>query len=174
MKKPLAEVREDLQDVSLQVSTQVRALTLGVLAVAWLGLSGADEVQALNLSGDWQLAAIALLCIVTLAIDLAQYQFGYELVCRTLIAAEKARHKEAAYSRKSIWFKARGWAFRIKQGLAVVAAVWLVMVLTLHILSVSGAASAGSNKKPESAASTLSNPPTEGGSAPHGSTTRKR
>lgn len=135
MKKPIAEIRDDLTDVSNQISTQVRTLTLGVLAVAWLGLSGSDEVKALNLSGDWQLAAIALLCIFTLGVDLAQYRFGYEMVLETLLGAEKARQKQAAYSRKNRWYRRRLAAFAIKQVLAALAAIWLIAFVGTHVAS---------------------------------------
>lgn len=134
MKKKLSEVRQDLHDVTDQISTQVRTITLGVLAVAWLGLSGAGKIEALNLGPTWQLTAIAGLCIVTLFADLVQYGAGYSLVKGTLLAAERAKQSETSYNTSDWRYAVRIRAFELKQWLAAASALWLVGLILVRIV----------------------------------------
>ena len=74
MKVPLTTIYERLDFASDRLSTQIRTLTLGVLALVWLFLSGGKDAPALKLkAGNKQLLAIAGLCVLTFLIDAVQY-----------------------------------------------------------------------------------------------------
>lgn len=120
-------IASKLDILSTHISTQVRAISVGVLAVAWLSLSGSDDIKAFSLGDTRWLIAIGGLCVGALCLDLLQYISGYwNLELRRLKwglrswAARRLRN-------------ARFACFYGKQICAVLAAVWLVSLIAIRV-----------------------------------------
>ena len=129
MKRPLAEIYADLDDVTDRLSSQVRALSLGVLALTWLFLSGNDDVPKSVSTHMTQLKLISVCCVLALLADLMQYVFGYWSTYRVVRAAERSKQREASFDSKSFPYRARRYAFYIKIAMAIIAAVWVVLLI---------------------------------------------
>lgn len=133
MKTPLSEVYKELDTITGLLSTQVRTVVLGVLAVVWLFLSHNKDAPNLSISNhQTQLAWIAGLCVLALLADLLQYQFGYFSARKTMLLAETSGAKgatEVSYNSKAFPYRARLWMFWVKQFIAIAAAVWLLGLL---------------------------------------------
>ncbi|GLQ94466.1 hypothetical protein [Dyella acidisoli] len=131
----LKEASQRLDLLSTQISTQVRTVALGVLAVAWLFISGSkDSPTLLAKISEWELVTIAFLSLLALAFDLLQYFVGYFVDYR---AYKKARAlKNADNPSPTVKFPKnplRHFFFYTKQMLAIVAAGWLAVACILAI-----------------------------------------
>ncbi|TKB95030.1 MAG: hypothetical protein E8D41_02310 [Nitrospira sp.] len=135
MKVPLTKIYENLDFVTDRLSTQTRTLTLGVLSLVWLFLSGDKDAPALKLGNSReQLLAIAALCVLTLLIDAVQnlaYYLSSDAVRR---AAESNSQAEAGYDETSLLRRLQQGCFWAKQIFASLATVWLLVVLVVSIL----------------------------------------
>jgi len=130
----LPEVGLQLTTLSDRISTQVRTLSLGVLAMAWLFLSKDKSAPQLSISQhEVQLAGIALLAILALVSDLVQYQIGYRYTLRHLRDAERTNATSVTYDKKDLAYKARSAFFYAKQSFVALAAGWLVLLLVLSV-----------------------------------------
>lgn len=120
-------IASKLDTLSSHISTQVRAISVGVLAVAWLSLSGSDDIKAFSLGDTRWLIAIGGLCVGALCLDLLQYISGYWNL-------ELRRLKWGVGSWVVRWLRtARFACFYGKQICAVLAAVWLVSLITIRV-----------------------------------------
>jgi hypothetical protein len=124
------DIAKQLDAVTDKISTLVRSVSLGVLAIAWLFLSGnkdAPHFAALAHSSS-QFLAIAGLCILALVADLAQYICGLWSALQAYDVAKASNTSSANYAND--WRKkGREIFFSAKQWLALGAALWLVVVL---------------------------------------------
>lgn len=130
----LSDVIKELDTVTDKISTQVRTLALGVLALAWLLLSktqGAPNILASE--NSVQLTWISLFCLLTLAADLMQYIFGYFSAYGLLKHAKKNQLASVSYDSRSFCYVARFFMFYAKQIFAVIAAIWLVLLLAFSV-----------------------------------------
>jgi len=129
MTTALTDVYKRLDEVSTIISTQVRTLTAGLLALTWLFLaSGGDAPELPIVEDKRQLLLIAALCIASLLLDLLQYQFRYQTAFRAKEVAERARSSTATY-KKDWLYKAGDICFWGKQLVSAAAAVWLLVLL---------------------------------------------
>lgn len=134
MKVPLTTIYENLNFASDRLSTQIRTLTLGVLALVWLFLSGSKDVPALKLGfTNEPLIAIAALCVLTLLIDAAQYWAYYLSSNAVRRKAEKASKTEAEYDETSFLRRLQQFCFWTKQISAVLATAWLLLILVVSV-----------------------------------------
>jgi hypothetical protein len=134
MRVPITEIYKELDIVTDRISTQVRTITVGVLALVWVFLSGGKDMPAISLVTDKRfLLVIAAMCIVTLVVDLAQYQVGYWLTNRIRKAAERVNQTEAAYDQLDWRYRLRIWLFWAKQVLSLAAAFLLMIVLAYSV-----------------------------------------
>lgn len=132
----LADAKKNLDTLSGQISTLVRTVALGVLAVVWLFLSGSKEAAPiLGQVPGWQLVSIAGLSILAILSDLLQYVFAYKQVLRARETALAAESKEVDYPSTDGYKKARFAFFRIKFWLTLVAAAWLVAALAFAVVA---------------------------------------
>jgi hypothetical protein len=135
MKVPLSTIYEDLNFASDRLNSQTRTLTVGVLALVWLFLSGAKDVAALRLiAGKKQLLALAGLCVLTFVIESVQYFASYISSNAVRKEAEDRNQKEAAYDESSRIRLLQLGCFWTKQIIAALAAGWLLLILTLSIV----------------------------------------
>jgi hypothetical protein len=122
-----AEAAEKKRALSGQVSSLTRTLSLGVLAVTWLFLSGSKDPPALvAVVPKWIMLIIAATCVVALALDLLQYLAAYKQVSADYVAAKTSKAKEVIYYADDV----RQWAFTWKVWLAISASFALVVVLS--------------------------------------------
>jgi hypothetical protein len=134
MKVPLTSIYTNLDFASDRISTQVRTLAVGVLAVVWLFLSGSKDVAALNLSaGKRQLLTVAGLCVLTLLIDAVHYVASYLSSNAVRKAAEKANKTEAEYDVNSAMRRVQETCFWAKQITSVLATAWLLVIIVRSI-----------------------------------------
>ena len=122
----LDDAKKKLDELSAQVSTIVRTVAAGVLAIVWLFLSGnEDSPPLLSAVPAWLMAVIALLAISSITFDLLQYVTAYEQVSRARTAAKDAGLKEVDYSASPL----KDWRYRFyewKYYAAVASAVLLI------------------------------------------------
>jgi hypothetical protein len=134
MKVPLTEIYKNLDFASDRLSTQIRALILGVLALVWLFLSGNKDVPALTLrTHTRQLLAIAGLCVLTLLIDAIQYWASYLSSNAVRREAEKQNKAEAEYAEGSLMRCLQQGSFWAKQITAIIATAWLLSLLVVSL-----------------------------------------
>lgn len=130
MKVPLTDIYDNLNFASDRLSTQIRTLTLGVLALVWLFLSGSKDVSAINLgTSNRPLLAIAGLCVLTLLIDAVQYLASYLSSNSTRREAESKNQTEAEYDEASKLRRLQQACFWAKQISSALATIWLLLIL---------------------------------------------
>jgi hypothetical protein len=124
-----AKVAEELNFLSDLISSRVRTIAGGVLAIAWALLiegSGADDhplVPARDLVGPIAAA------IATLVADVAQYGFGLVLNLRMYRSMQRQSLPEMPYDPRHVLYRLRQWMFPTKLALCALASVWLVILL---------------------------------------------
>lgn len=128
----LKEAAARLDVLSAQISTQARTISLGVLAVTWLFLSGSKDSPSLlgKVPQGW-LLSIAEVALFALLLDMVQYFVQYERIRRRRDAALKAQAKEMTYP--SDWM--RDFFFYGKLLLAFVSALMLIGASAKALLS---------------------------------------
>lgn len=130
-----AEARQRLDAISAQISTLVRTLAIGVLAIVWLVLSGDKSAAPIFLYlSVWQLVAIAILCLCSIALDLSQYLVGYSQELSAYKSADASTDK-ISYDKQSWQYSLRESFFWLKQALCLIAAAWLVIALGAALIS---------------------------------------
>jgi|SRR6185312_2604154 len=131
----LDDAKRSLDALSGQISTLVRTVALGVLAVVWLFLSGSKE--AAPILGEvpaWQLVSIAALSILVILFDLLQYVCAFEQVKRARQAARLTEKTTVEYP-DDAYRKARFAFFRAKFWVAMIAAAWLIYALARPVIA---------------------------------------
>lgn len=129
------EIYAELDFLTDRLSTQIRTLALGVLAVVWLFLAGLKDAPALKLASSTRpLVGIGLLCIVGILFDYLQYLFGYWATLDAKRRAEASATKTASYDYDDWRWRGRMWCFRLKQVVTVGASVWLLTLILAAVL----------------------------------------
>lgn len=118
-----AQAAAKKKELSGQISTLIRTLSLSVLAVAWLFLSGNEsDLPLIREVSTSSMMYVASLCIMAIGLDLVQYIAGYRQVAKDYQEAKKSGSQVVTYSESSI----RNFAFPAKIIFALFAASWLV------------------------------------------------
>jgi len=132
LQKAIDVALAEQQWVSDRLSTQVRTLAVGCLAVAWgLIVSPPDSIR----THPRALLAIAGLAIFALMLDLAQYIFGYLNTTRLLGKIERER-VVVKYSKTALLWRLRVKCFWGKLLVTLLAAICLIILLVKAILPV--------------------------------------
>jgi hypothetical protein len=127
---------EELQFISDRISTQVRWLAAGVIALVWLFLAGGKESPALPLPPNRKILITAAGgAILALLLDYLQYLFGYASTMRALRKAEDAGGKDVTFTYTSLLYRLRVFFFWAKQIVAVSAVVLAVYEIARCILA---------------------------------------
>lgn len=130
----ISEANQRLNDLSAQISTLTRTVSLGVLALAWLFLSRSPEVSGLPSSvSKGSMLIVAILSVLAISFDLLQYVMGYRNVDLARKVAKENKKDEVTYP-NDVYRKARFLFFYAKIWLTVVAALWLIIVLAIAIM----------------------------------------
>ena len=93
-----------LDELTAKISDIVRSSSLGLIAVAWLGLSSTNESAELvrSLDGRWLMTG-ATLALVALFLDFGQYVSGYFAVSGDKRSRGNAKHRRS-FARKLRFF----------------------------------------------------------------------
>ena len=126
----LEKVIEDLNWLSDRISTQVRTMSIGLLAITWGLLIGKPEIsQPLPLWLKKNLLAIGILTLVVMLSDFLQYFFGLLVVDSLRKSMEKMKQTEAEYDYGTITYRLRKLFFWVKLVLVVIACIWFLAVI---------------------------------------------
>jgi len=123
-------IYEDLNFASDTVSSQVRQISLGVLALVWALLVGEDKLD-LTL-GPRPLLLVASLSVLTMMVDFGQYVAAYTASLRA-----KDRLKRVgvgAYDSKWLSYRIRQASFRLKICLCGITSLTMLVVLGLEVM----------------------------------------
>jgi hypothetical protein len=133
VKVPLTKIYENLDFATDRLSTQIRTLVFGILALVWLFLSGSKDVPALKIGSKYQLLGVAFLCVLTLLIDAVQYWSYYMSSNSVRRTAEAQNKKEAEYDETSLLRRLQRGSFWAKQVTALLATIWLLILIVRTI-----------------------------------------
>ena len=130
-----ADILTRKKDMSDKISTQVRTLGVGILALTW-GLTVSDSAIAREMTGKLK---ISLLVVGTLAVgvillDFLQYVCAYEVARRLLNLMEKQSSKDGDYDYSSPLYKLQSVLFYGKQVVLAGAAFYLLYALVRFIM----------------------------------------
>jgi hypothetical protein len=132
----LEKIIEELQSLSDRLSTQVRTIAIGLLAVSWTILVGeSTTLRALAENLRPRLLIVICLSVGTLVVDFLQYFFGYLEVNKTRRAAENAGKSGAEYDYRSIFWILRSFLFWLKQIAVLVASILFIALLIPYVYS---------------------------------------
>jgi hypothetical protein len=133
VKVPLDKIYGDLDFATDRLSSQIRALTAGILALVWVFLSGGKDAPKLGVGSNEPLVLIGGLCILTFLLDALQYWAMFVSADTVRKKAEKLKHTEAEYDEKSFARRVQTWTFWGKQVSCAVSAFWLLAVIVLSV-----------------------------------------
>jgi len=132
----IKEIIEELRFISDRLSTQVRMVALGLLAITWTILVGESAfLRKLSEGLGKSLLLISVLSVFVLLVDFLQYVIGYIYVNKTLKAAEAQGLTETNFDPDSWLFKSRSILFWTKQFVLIATLVFFLAVLTCYIYS---------------------------------------
>lgn len=134
MGRPVAEISAELEFLSDRISSQVRSLGFGMIALVWALLTGLKDTSLVIGAGQRrELLGIALLAVLAMVIDFLQYLLGYRDTIRILRGAEKNKQKEAAYDATSALYRARSTCFWLKQVVVLLGVSWTICFLVRQL-----------------------------------------
>lgn len=137
------DVIEELQFLSDRISTQVRTIAIGLLAITWAILVGDSSfLRKLSEGLGKSLLLIALLCIFVLLLDFLQYVTSYIYVDKVRRSAEDGKTKaqtnedgsEIEYP-ESVLRMLRECFFWVKQGFLVLTLVFFLVIVARYMYS---------------------------------------
>lgn len=126
----LEVVVNELKFLTDRISTQVRAIAIGLIATTW-GLLIGDIKLNITISNTQkhQLLIICAIAIVVMFCDFLQYFFGYFYTSNLRKKINEAKSKECKKDGKDILRKLRSFFFYVKQFLLVIGVIWLIKVM---------------------------------------------
>jgi len=129
------DVIDRLDFVTDRLSTQVRTLGLGVLAVTW-GIFVGDSPTARGISSSLRILLMltAACSIFALLLDFLQYVAGHRDAKRVLDAMERERNEEAKYDTSHFTYRIQPLLFSAKQWAATLAALGLLGTIAYHLI----------------------------------------
>jgi hypothetical protein len=123
-----AEIRDELNFLSDLISTRVRAISGGVLAISWALLIEGAGSEAPLVAATGLTVPIAA-AIATLVADIAQYGFGLLLNLRLYGRMRREALESIAYDSGAPLYRLRQLMFPLKLALCALATGWLIAVL---------------------------------------------
>lgn len=135
MPTTIEKVIEDLDFATNRIGEQVRAISIGVLAVAWLFLAGGTNAPAVKVAPDVQVLLLSgALAIGSLLADYFQYLCAYFESSHVLVAAEQNPKSKPTYDYQSFSFRARKLFFWLKQAACLFGTGVLVYAIVRALL----------------------------------------
>jgi hypothetical protein len=130
-----ADVLARKKETSDKISTQVRTLGVGILALTW-GLMVSDSAIARDMTAKLKmpLLVVGTLAIGVILLDFLQYVCSYEVARSLLNHMEENKLKEGDYPYSSALYRLQSVLFYGKQIVMAGAAFYLLYALTRFIL----------------------------------------
>jgi hypothetical protein len=127
-------IMKDLDFLSDRISTQVRTVALGLLAMSWGLLIGRSDV-AIKIAGDMKksLMFIGGIAFLTMFLDFLQYFFGYLYTSSLLKQMEREKREETRFSYSDCRYVFRTYLFWGKQIFLIIGVLWFVIVLCKYL-----------------------------------------
>jgi len=127
-------VMEEMDFLSDRISSQVRTIALGLLAITW-GLLIGQSVVAAEISRDTKggFLVIGTIAILSMFLDFLQYFFGYWNNRKLLNKMEEENKQEGEYNYLACSYRLRDAFFWIKQ-VSLMAGVLGFLFLVLKYL----------------------------------------
>jgi hypothetical protein len=128
------DIVEELRFISDRLSTQVRMLALGLLAVSWTILVGESAfLRKLSVDLGNSLLLISALSVFVLLLDFLQYVIGYVNAKKELDAAEAKGSTDVTFDPGRFTYRLRTLLFWTKQIVLVATLVMFLSVLIRYI-----------------------------------------
>lgn len=129
---------EDLNFTADRLSSQVRAIAIGLLGVTWAILIGESTLfkQLSHDLGQW-LFRVGILSILALFFDFLQYASGYAYSDHLRKNLEAKKLKELDYDYRHPLWRLRRTMFWLKQITVVIAVVLFIWVLIPYLFQTS-------------------------------------
>jgi hypothetical protein len=126
----IEEIIDDLQWISDRISTQVRTLGLGLLAITWgLLISEPRIADSLSDTARKHLLIVGVVALGAMICDFLQYIFAYvNTKCLFNEIEEKKVHK-ADYDYTAVTYRCRKIFFWSKQILMLIAITWFFVIV---------------------------------------------
>ena len=126
----LDDIYKELDWLTDRLSTEVRTVALGVLAVAWgLLMSDKGPTQEVAQQRKWHLLFIGGGCVLVLFLDYLQYFAGYINTSEVRKSYEKDPPVQTTYQSKKVSWFFRRFFFVAKQVALAAVVIWLMIVL---------------------------------------------
>ncbi|WP_343542212.1 hypothetical protein [Stenotrophomonas pavanii] len=126
----LNDARADLKSVSEKISELSKTIALSVIGLCWVLLLGGKDAPALPNQVDTYLIAFSIIAsLLSLVAGYFQYLFAYASSKAAHDAAESAGSDSVTFDSKSILYRMRTWLFYLKQFLAGISVVLLIVAI---------------------------------------------
>ncbi len=130
------DLAKELDTYSTTVSTQLRTINLGILGLVWLLILRKEEIAWLaQRISEKALLLVALVCLLELVVDLAQYLFAEKVVENAFDRADSSPDQRADYDDKSFIYKAQLFCYHAKLVLTFAAALACVALIVGALLA---------------------------------------
>jgi len=124
------EIIAELGFVTDRLSTQVRAIAIGVLALSW-GILIGDSTTTRDLAAEfrWHFVGIGVAAVLVMFFDFLQYVAGYFNTMRVYRKMLRDSTTDAEFDQRALLFRLRKALFYIKMIALCATVAWLVTTL---------------------------------------------
>ena len=131
---PLEKILERQKETSDKISTQVRTIALGVLALSW-GTATNSSMVAQEITANFLVLFLLadLFAVLALIFDFAQYACSYQ-VARDAYLSRDRQTNLGDYDDESEFFKWQYRLFRAKQVSTVIVSLIALLILFTYFL----------------------------------------
>jgi len=135
----IKDIVEELQWVSERISSQVRTLGVGLIAITWgLLISQPQIAGPIPDSVKKHLLIVGVLALGAMVCDFFQYICAYRNTKALLSKMEDKGLDKADYDYSARTYRLRVFFFKTKQILLVIACIWFLAVIIPFCISVLG------------------------------------
>ena len=129
------EILDRRKEMSDKISTQVRTLGVGILALTW-GLVVSDSAIAKSITAalKWHLLLIGAFAMSVILADFLQYACGHEVARRTLRKMESAHADSAQYDYRDPFWIWQTRFFYLKQITLLAATTYLLIAIITYLV----------------------------------------
>lgn len=135
MSEEIKTVVDDLDFSTNRIGEQTRAISLGVLAIAWLFLAGGSNAPAVKVAPDVPvLLGAGGLAVCSLLADYFQYLFAYISSVDVLKQSEADPTAKPEYDYSAPTYRARKFFFWTKQVMCLLATAVLIYAVVRALI----------------------------------------
>ena len=132
----IEEIISEKKFVTDRISTQVRIISVGLLATTWSLLIGQVNIFINTLQCfRIHFILISIFAIITLVLDFLQYKFSYLNIDKTINKMRNEKIDKADYDDKDICYKLSTFCFKNKQLTLLVGVVYFIITMFIIILT---------------------------------------